>query len=69
MATHSKQMFHARKKKLMKTLFTPSNSKNFVFVRFTDQAFKPLFFGNPNALTFITQQVVTCPDAGLGLSS
>lgn len=37
--------------KINENLLHPINSKNFVFVRLTDQAFKPSFFGNPNALT------------------
>lgn len=37
-------------KKINENPLHPIDSKNFVFVRFTDQASKPLFFGNPNAL-------------------
>lgn len=33
------------------------NSRIFVFVRLTDQAFKPLFFGNPNALTLSARKL------------
>lgn len=58
-----------KKKKINEYPLHPINSKTFVFVRFTGQAFKPLFFGNTNASTFIAQQVVTCSDSGLGLSS
>lgn len=60
LAKHSTQMlFHARekKKKFNKNLLHPINSKNFVFVRRTDQAFKPLFFGNPNALTLSARKL------------
>lgn len=60
LAKHNNQMlFRARrKKKINENPLHPINSKNFVFVRFTDQAFKPLFFGNPNALTLSANKLL-----------